>query len=210
MTSSAIIKKQLIIFDLDGVIVDSRKNMEVAWSDVQTQLGVLQPFESYFAMIGRPFGDIISILGLENRLAEIEDVYFSSSTKNIDLVDFYPGVEDTLLSFAENNKMLSVVTSKDEVRTKMLLDKLSAEFITIQSPRIGLRGKPAPDHLMLTMAIANVDPKDSVYIGDMDTDALAAMRAGVDYIHADWGYGSLPPSALVDAPNFVSLSEILK
>jgi phosphoglycolate phosphatase-like HAD superfamily hydrolase len=44
------------------------------------------------------------------------------------------------------------------------------------------------------MAITQVDPKDSVYIGDMDVDFHAANRAGVDYLYAEWGYGKKPSS----------------
>ena len=201
--------KKLIVFDLDGVIVDSRANMEYSWNKVQTQLSVSTPFECYFALIGRPFEDIISKLGLSAQLKEIEDIYCTSSSQNIDLVHFYPDVEETLLLLANAGMLLAMVTSKDAIRTSMILKRLQVEFVAVQTPSKGFRGKPAPDHLMAAMARANVDPINTVYIGDMESDAEAAERAGIDYIHAQWGYGELPVNAFAIASKFSDLLDIL-
>jgi phosphoglycolate phosphatase-like HAD superfamily hydrolase len=54
---------------------------------------------------------------------------------------------------------------------------------------ITLCGKPAPGQLLESMADLNVDPKDSLFVGDAEVDAMAALRAGVNYCHANWGYG---------------------
>ena len=201
--------KRLIVFDLDGVIIDSRGNMECAWSEVQTRLGIRTPFESYFALIGRPFEDIISELGLLPQLKEIEEVYRTTSSHNIDLIRFYPDVGETLLMLIKSGMRLGIVTSKDAFRTKKILASLPVEFVTVQTPNGIFRGKPAPDHLMVAMAVANVDPAETTYVGDMDTDAEAASRAGIDYVHAEWGYGKLPASAFAVARKFSDLLGIL-
>ena len=41
------IKKKLIIFDLDGVLIDSKKNMEASWICVQNKFNLNIPFEEY-------------------------------------------------------------------------------------------------------------------------------------------------------------------
>lgn len=201
--------KRLIGFDLDGVIVDSRGNMECAWSEVQARLGVHTSFESYFALIGRPFADIISQLGLLPQLQEIEEIYRITSSNNINLIQFYPDVEKTLLVLIKTGMSLGVITSKDGFRTGKILKRLPVEFVTVQTPNSTYRGKPAPDHLMAAMAEANVDPIEAVYVGDMNTDAEAAARAGIDYIHAAWGYGESPANAFAVAHKFSDLPDIL-
>ena len=55
-------KYKLCLFDLDGVIIDSRSNMERSWSAVQSVFELDSPFEGYFQVIGRPFQDIMSVL----------------------------------------------------------------------------------------------------------------------------------------------------
>ena len=64
-----------------------------------------------------------------------------------------------------------------------------AEFNYVVSPKKGLRGKPAPDQILFCLAMTHTDPKDAVYIGDMQVDYEAATRAGIDFIHASYGYG---------------------
>ena len=184
--------KSLVLFDLDGVLLNSRHNMERAWRAVQGEMGVTMPFESYFAEIGRPFADIMARLGLAERAAGIEAIYKRTSEASLRETPFYDGVDTMLETLSRSGMKLGIVTSKDRDRTGLILSRLTAAFHTVQTPNGTNRGKPAPDHLLMAMAECNVDPAESIYVGDMDSDAEAAFRAGIDYAHARWGYGGLP------------------
>ena len=184
--------KKLIIFDLDGVLVDSRDNMKYAWEAVRKEAEINVEFEQYFKLIGRPFLDILDVLHLSGQAKKIEEVFRIHSANQISEINFYPKVVDTLNEFRHQGLKLSVVTSKDQLRTDAILSRLPFIFDDVQTPNDLYRGKPAPDHLLLSMATTQTDPSDSVYIGDMDFDFDAANRAGVDYLHADWGYGRKP------------------
>ena len=183
------ISKKAILFDLDGVLLDSRPNMEFAWKEVQNHFGVTVDFEDYFKNIGRPFRDILSILDLQDRADEIEFIYSQSSKDNFGLATFYPCVVESLKKIEKYGIKLGIVTSKDQERTKIILNRLPVKFSSVQSPSSSFRGKPAPDQLLAAMAELNVDPTDSLYVGDAEVDAMAAWRAGIDYCHAKWGYG---------------------
>jgi len=186
--------KRLIIFDLDGVLLDSRDNMEFSWKKATAKAGVEIPFERYFNEIGRPFCDIMERLGLGGRSEQIESSYRTASMEGIELLKFYPDVPETLEYLLRNGFKLGVVTSKDALRTSAILAMLSITFTCVQAPDKRLRGKPAPDQLLMAMAQSNIDPQDTIYIGDMDTDYEAACRAGIDFAYASWGYGSPPPN----------------
>ncbi len=54
-----ITKKKIILFDLDGVLIDSKKNMLKAWKKVQKKHGIEIKFKKYFENIGLPFQDIL-------------------------------------------------------------------------------------------------------------------------------------------------------
>ena len=185
----SIISKKAVLFDLDGVLLNSRPNMERAWQDVRDRSGVTVHFEDYFKNIGRPFSDILEILGLQDQANEIESVYSQSSKDNFDLATFYPFVVESLQKIEDHGVKLGIVTSKDQERTNIILKRLPVKFSSVQTPNPCFRGKPAPDHLLVAMADLNVDPNDSLFIGDAEVDAMAALRAGVDYCHANWGYG---------------------
>ena len=86
--------------------------------------------------------------------------------------------------------MIGIVTSKQKERTKKILELFNNKFSVIRTPDGICRGKPAPDHLLMAAAIENVDPSETLFVGDMGVDSMAARRAGFDYVHASWGYGA--------------------
>lgn len=181
--------KRLILFDLDGVLLNSEDNMRRAWEVVREKAGIQHPFEDYFSKIGRPFQDILAMIGIRENTRRIEQIYMAASFDFLSNAVFFPDTEKTLQEISRRGLKLGVVTSKDEPRTRAVLRQLDVTFTTVQSPVGNYRGKPAPDYLLLAMAEAMIDPADCVYVGDMDTDHEAARRAQIDYIHAAWGYG---------------------
>jgi phosphoglycolate phosphatase len=188
-------RTRLVLFDLDGVLLDSRANMERAWAAVRAECGVAASFADYFALIGRPFGDILAELGLSERVDEIEPVYRKASLATMDQTPFFDGVLPTLAALARAGLLLGIVTSKDARRTSACLGRLPVSFATVQTPRAGCRGKPAPDHLLLALVATGTDPDEAVYVGDMASDCAAAARAHVAYLHAAWGYGAVDRTA---------------
>ncbi len=200
--------KRLILFDLDGVLLDSQENMRQAWGVVREKTGLEMPFEDYFALIGRPFKDIMARLGVTSDIKQIEKIYMTASFDFLSDASFFNGVRESLRELDDMGIKMGVVTSKDKPRTKAVLSQLDVKFVSIQSPNDILRGKPAPDHLLVAMAEAGEDPADTLFMGDMDTDWQAARRAGIDYVHAGWGYGDLPEpvptlTSISDLPEFI-------
>jgi phosphoglycolate phosphatase len=179
----------LALFDLDGVLIDSRANMAAAWRAVQSQCAVQVPFERYFAQIGLPFADILGRLGLSEALTEAEAIYARASIEHFDLVERYPGIVEALAALRLGGLALGIVTSKDARRTALAIERIAVDFAVVQSPAPGLRGKPAPDQLLAAAVDLNVAPQRAIYIGDMPVDALTARHARMAYAHADWGYG---------------------
>ena len=87
------------------------------------------------------------------------------------------------------------MTSKNRERTHSILEELLSEikFDLIMTPddvKPG-RGKPHPDQLLHCALEAGVDPHNVIYLGDMEVDKEAAMRAGFTFVHAGWGYGTI-------------------
>jgi HAD superfamily hydrolase (TIGR01509 family) len=176
------------IFDLDGVLIDSAHMMEQSWNICELEHKLTQPFSEYFKHIGKPFRDIMKELGID----EVEAVKHTYDKASLELMEycleFYDDVE-TVLGYLKQENKIAVVTSKTAERTNVILDRLDVEFDYVVSPKKGLRGKPAPDQILFCLAMTQTDPKDAVYIGDMQVDYEAATRAGIDFIHASYGYG---------------------
>ena len=190
--------KKAYIFDLDGVLIDSKHMMEQSWNICELEHKLTQPFEEYFKHIGMPFRDILKVIGIEDNHDAIKHTYDKASIELMEYcLEFYDDVEDTLKELKKKHK-IAVVTSKTAERTKLILDKMNVEFDYVVSPKTGLRGKPAPDQIMFCLAMLNVDPQDAVYVGDMQVDYWAAESAGIDFIHATYGYGNVKCEHSVD------------
>lgn len=177
----------LVLFDLDGVLVDTLAVMRVAWAAVQRAHGIVVPFEAYAAHLGLPFPDIMRALGLGSSPG-LQATYETAASAAKDLASPFPGIRPVLASLMAGGCRLGVVTSKSRRRAVPLVEMLGVAFVTVCTPEDG-PGKPAPDGLLTAVAEAAVDRSRAVYVGDMPADQQAARRAGVAYAHAGWGYG---------------------
>lgn len=185
----------LVLFDLDGVLLDTKPNMEYAWNAVRKKFPAdtsAASFEDYFSLIGRPFDDILQLMGIVP-VPAIQEEYSRASIEGRHLAEVFEGVEAALSGLKSEGYRLGIVTSKDKERTSLMMADAGIlhhfERELIFSPNAGFRGKPAPDHLLHAMAVANIDPSNTIYIGDMKTDAEASLRAGCHFVFATWGYG---------------------
>lgn len=152
----------------------------------------------------------MEILDLADMASEIENIYKKASIKDIDKLSFYDDVKSALSKLEALDYKLGIVTSKDEYRTNLILDKLGVNFLTVQTLNSQYRGKPAPDHLLAALAITNTDPSEAIYIGDMEVDYIAASRAGIDYFHAIWGYSKGYGSNIIELKSIINIIDYLQ
>jgi HAD superfamily hydrolase (TIGR01549 family) len=191
-----------VVFDLDGVLIDSKNCMRECWRSVQSDLNISIPFEDYFLYIGRPFKNILYNLELPfNIWARAENIYFEAQRKFIDRIEIYEGIDD-LLKLLRNKYILGVVTSKNSVAVNNIIMKFGWEFAQVITPENCVRGKPYPDPLLYFAAYEQLDPGKCIYVGDMVVDSEAAELAGFKFIRAAWGYQDfISPSA--DSPEIL-------
>jgi phosphoglycolate phosphatase len=184
--------------------------MEVSWERVRVLFGISPTFDDYFSNIGRPFEDILKRLNIFENQEEIKKIYNEVSVQEVDKCKVYEGVIKGLKELVMNGINIGIVTSKDASRMNMVIKKLDVDFSVIRTPDDICRGKPSPDHLLMAMAMQNIDPVDTLFVGDMDVDYMAASRAGVDYVHASWGYGKCNDNDILHLNKFSELSKYIK
>ena len=201
--------KKLVLFDLDGVLVDSKHNMMLSWNAVREKHNIDVKFKDYFENIGRPFSDILDILNIKENQNDIAQTYNKVSKQMISKVSFYEGAKSVLIQLTDKAIKTGIVTSKDTLRCQFFLDLLGFEFDIVQTPNEKLQGKPAPDHLLYAMSELGVSAADTIYMGDMNVDFLAAKNAQVDYIHAMWGYGVCSDENTIKLKEISQLMEII-
>lgn len=196
---------RLVLWDLDGVLFHTLPVMQLAWQRVRDEYRISALFDDYAEHLGRPFADILQLLGLElphGQSARIEATYRTASAEHSHLAEPSSGMVETLHRLAADDLIMGVVTSKSRETAVPLLDRLACPFAVVRTAGRE-RGKPAPDPLLLAVTDVGVDPAEAVYIGDMAVDEQAARRAGIPYVHAGWGYGApeTPGSLVLSEPN---------
>ena len=200
------IKKKLIIFDIDGVMFDSLKNMKVAWEQTKNKFKINVDFENYAKYLGLPFFSILQKLGINSNINEIQNCYQLTSEKYFNLIVPYKKTQETISLLNKNEIKIAICTSKDSKRTKKLLSKYNLKFDAIEADDNNQKkGKPQPDQILSILNKLKIDKEYSVYIGDMYIDYLTAINAEIDYLHAGWGYSKINQNVTI----LNSIDEIL-
>jgi phosphoglycolate phosphatase len=193
----------LIVFDLDGTLVDTAPDLIGALNFVLEREALAPvPLVSARTMIGAGARKLIE-RGLEaaGRGASLEDI----DRMTADFVDYYAahiadasrpfeGLEDALDNLVARGHRLAVCTNKLEWLSKRLLDRLglSARFAAICGGDTFGVAKPDPAILRQTVARAGGEVASSIMVGDAGTDVGVARRAGVPVIGVSFGYTDVP------------------
>mgnify|MGYP001314134134 CR=1 FL=1 len=180
-------KYNFFIFDLDGVIFDSKKNMFLSWEATKHKFRLKATFESYFQNIGKPFDDIMKSLNVQPS-KKIANCYKENSLKYISRIKLYPNVIKILNLLNKKKIKFSIVTSKDRVRTLFLLNKFKIIPYSVHCPRKNILGKPNPDMLISAIKKSKLKNIKTCYVGDTHIDRKAAKNAKIDFIFASYGY----------------------
>ena len=198
--------KKLILFDLDGVLFNTKINMERSWNDVKKEFGININFKFYFNKIGIPFNQILKKLRIERNKKKIELFYKKKSIFYNNLTKIYPNVKTTL-NYLKKKYKLGIVTSKDRFRTKKLIEQYKLKFSVVICPSKKIRGKPFPDPINKALNILKVNNCNTYYVGDTKYDYLAAKRSLVKFIYASYGYGNLKKGKLLKIKKFSDLKK---
>ena len=181
-------KKKVIIFDLDGVLINSLPNMQYSWNQVKKKYKLESSFNEYKKYIGLPFNEILKKLKIKKLREEIYLDYNFYSKKNLHKVKFYKNTKKVLRTL-KKNYYLAVFTSKNKERCNLLLSNLIKIFDVIITPQDIKKGKPNPEGIIKIKKTLDVSNKNIYFIGDTLFDKIAAKKANINFLYAEWGYG---------------------
>ena len=186
-------KKKLIIFDMDGTLINSSITIANAINYVRKNLG-FEPMEA--SKILRLVNDHTINPAQIFYHAKAFDVdherWFSeyySKNHDKELV-LYEGIKALLKALKSEGYRLAVATN---AYRKSTLESLGYLEILDLFDAIGCyddvaEGKPAPDMLYKVLDEVGCRVEEALFIGDGPRDAEAAKRAGMEYIMVDWGF----------------------
>ncbi|HEX6354490.1 HAD-IA family hydrolase [Actinophytocola sp.] len=179
--------RHAVIFDLDGVVVDSFAVMGEAFAVAYAEVvgDGPAPFEEYRRHMGRYFPDIMRIMGLP---LEMEEPFVRESYRLAPKVPVFDGIVELLVTLRVRGLRLAIATGKTGSRARSLLDELGLlpffEHV-IGSDEVA-RPKPAPDIVRHALDLLDVPAEQAVMVGDAPTDLASAQGAGVASAAALW------------------------
>jgi HAD superfamily hydrolase (TIGR01549 family) len=185
-----LIKKKLIIFDLDGVLINSLPNMEYSWNMIRKKHDLPIQFSKYKKFIGLPFYVILNKLNITKNKKKIFNDYNYFSKKKISKIKFYKNTKKVLRQL-KKNYYLAIYTSKNRERTHIILSSLKSIFDVVITPAEVKKGKPHPEGINKIKKIFDVQNKNIYFVGDSIFDKIAAQKARVNFLFACWGYGKI-------------------
>jgi len=194
-----------VSFDLDGTIIDSLDVMKKAWLDTQDEFGISNGFVDYFKGIGLPFNKILASMSISDSDKLIENYYFSRTIEYADDVIVYDGFHGFIKRLSCERISTSIITSKNRNSAELLLDKFDINVDVLICGDDNPIGKPDGGLFdVIRSQCASMNGFDSIYFGDMVSDALFSINAGVDYCHCN--FGTTGPLSHLLFPRFSSIN----
>ena len=187
-------KTRLLLFDLDGTLVDTSRDITNALNYALQFYGYpILAVEKTIQLVGEGITRLIQkLIGDEagiKRQDEVKQRFLQFYEKHLtDYSTVYPGVIDTLEKITDYQK--AVISNKREnlsVELLKRLDLLKYFKIVIGSDTTPER-KPSPMPILYAMKTIGVKPRKTLIVGDSNYDIEAGKKAGVSTIAVTYGY----------------------
>jgi N-acetyl-D-muramate 6-phosphate phosphatase len=187
---------KLILFDLDGTLCESLVGLRQVINELlnENNLPALTT-DDLRGQVDKGSVEMIKFAfklpANDNKIQPLRDAllqrYVSIMTET---TEFFTGVEPVLEYLQKENIPWGVATNRPTFLAQPILEKFqfkqrAACLVFADSVK---NPKPAPDMLLHACEITQVNPSDTIYIGDTENDMLAANKAKIPAIFASYGY----------------------
>ena len=217
------IKKKLIIFDADGTIWDSEKDVFLAFNHtLKNNENKEVTKEEFQKLAGLDLEEMFKRVltkdeeTLANEYVKKYREYYIDGGHYADETTLFENVKETLEKL-KGQKFSMVIASG---KPKRILDKMVEYFhlnefeLVLGTGESHFKPKPDPEILNYIMHHLNVSKEEAVMIGDTKADVMAGKNAGIDTIAVTYGYEKIDilrnvkPTYMID--NLKTLEEVME
>ena len=214
--------EKLVIFDLDGTLLNTIDDLGTAANHTLSELGLPQhTLDEYRLMVGNGMRKLIMRALPDDKASD--DAFVDSTlarfleyyAQHIDVYTHpYPGIPELINTLSTEGYKLAVASNKIQAGAEKLIAKFfpDIDFIAVMgnSPRYPL--KPDAALVEYIMQKAGTDRAHTVMVGDSGTDIQTARNAGIPIIAVSWGFRPRHEltSANIIVDDAVSLKKNLK
>ena len=205
--------KKLVIFDLDGTLLDTIADLAESANYALKQLGYpTHDVETIRTFVGNGINKLLeralppheqteeNVMRMRSHFVPYYDVH------NADLSSPYPGIVNLLEDLQAKGIQIAVASNKYQAATVKLVKQYfpDIDFVEILGQREGINVKPDPTIVFDILKKAKVSCEETLYVGDSGVDMQTAINAGVDAVGVTWGFRpraeleSFRPMGLID------------
>ena len=205
--------KKLVIFDLDGTLLDTIADLAESANYALKQLGYpTHDVETIRTFVGNGINKLLeralpsheqteeNVIRMRSHFVPYYDVH------NADLSNPYPGIVSLLEDLQAKGIQIAVASNKYQEATVKLVKQYfpNIDFVEILGQREGINVKPDPSIVFDILQKANLSKENVLYVGDSGVDMQTAINAGVDAVGVTWGFRpraeleSFRPMGLID------------
>lgn len=216
-------EKKLIIFDVDGTVWDSEKDVFLAFNHtLKENVGFEITKEQFQQLAGMPLEIMFEKVlpedkkDLSKEYEKAYKKYYIDEEHYTDATTLFDGVKETIDAFRKEGFYMAVASSKP----KRILNKMVAVFdlkgfsYILGTEESNFKHKPDPEIVNYIMGKLNISKEDAVIIGDSKSDIITGKNAGIDTIAVTYGYDkrenleNANPTYIID--KFNKLCDIIK
>lgn len=199
----------LLIFDLDGTLIDSRLDLANAVNATRTHMGMtVLTNERVYSYVGngapvlirRALGDLATEAEVEEGLEYFLEYYREHA---LDFTTLYPGVKKALDRLHSAGKLMAVLTNKPVRMSRTIVEGLgvAGHFFQVYGGNSFEFKKPNPIGIEALRREAGAACEVTVMVGDSSVDVQTARNAGVQCCGVSYGF---QPETLADpAPDLL-------
>ena len=191
--------KKLVIFDLDGTLLDTIADLAESANYALKQLDYpTHPVDAIRTFVGNGINKLLeralpaheqteeNIMRMRSHFVPYYDIH------NADLSTPYPGIVSLLEDLQAKGILIAVASNKYQEATVKLVKQYfpNIDFVEILGQREGINVKPDPSIVFDILQKANLSKENVLYVGDSGVDMQTAINAGVDAVGVTWGFRS--------------------
>lgn len=211
-------KYKLFIFDFDGTLVDTVKDVAICFNEALKFWGYsTKTVQEICSLVGGDLETIVSKLLPEDELNQdnidkvkqkYRELYLASSKESSVP---YNGICNLLDFIKQQGGMIAINSNKGQMLLDDMVKKIfpNYSFESIVGYTEGVPSKPNPYGVEKILHQTGVEKSDAVYIGDGKSDMLTAYNAGLSFIYVSWGQGDLSSYNCFTAHNSNELKNLL-
>ena len=191
--------KKLILWDLDGTLIDTLEDLAEAVNHaLKLRALPLHGIDEYRKMVGHGVRNLVlqaleasgletNDQGVDEALADFKKYYQA----HIDVhTRPYPGIPELLSELQAKGVKMGVASNKFQEGTEYLIKEFfpDIQFVAILGNRLGQPLKPDPAIVEEVLSKGNIGQEEAVMVGDSPTDMRTAANGGIGAIAVSWGY----------------------